>query len=231
MPTKVCLRCAETLPVEAFSRHRSRPDGLQAYCKACTRAATAASLQRNAARETIDTPPTKRCGRCGQTKPAAAFYVDRRRKDGLYAHCRDCHRSITDAWKAEHAAQVLATRRASYQRHVGSRRAEARAYARAHPEATAARMARWKAENRARATAHEAVRRARKAGAAGKATAEQIAARVAYYGGLCWMCRAPWQHIDHVKPVARGGSNWPSNLRPACASCNSAKGDRWPLAA
>jgi hypothetical protein len=34
---------------------------------------------------------------------------------------------------------------------------------------------------------------------------------------------------DHVKPLARGGSNWPANLRPACKSCNSRKGARWPF--
>lgn len=231
MPTKVCLRCSQTLPADQFSRNKNRPDGLQAYCKACTKAANAASMSRNAARTDVEIPAEKRCARCGQTKPAAAFYADRRRRDGLYANCRDCHRIVTDGWKAAHADEVLATRRASYQRNAEVRRAESRAYARAHAEATTAKNAAWKAENRARATAHEAVRRARIAGAAGHATAEQIAARVAYYGGRCWMCRAPWEHIDHVKPVARGGSNWPANLRPACASCNSAKRDRWPLAA
>jgi len=29
--------------------------------------------------------------------------------------------------------------------------------------------------------------------------------------------------VDHVIPVARGGSNWPANLVPACNSCNSKK--------
>jgi hypothetical protein len=66
--------------------------------------------------------------------------------------------------------------------------------------------------------------------AAGRATAAQIKARVEFYGGLCWICRtAPYQAIDHVKPLARGGSNWPANLRPACKSCNSRKGARWPF--
>jgi 5-methylcytosine-specific restriction endonuclease McrA len=66
-------------------------------------------------------------------------------------------------------------------------------------------------------------RHARKLAAAGAATLEQIAARVAYYGWRCWMCRGIWEEIDHVLPLARGGSNWPSNLRPACAKCNGRK--------
>jgi len=69
-------------------------------------------------------------------------------------------------------------------------------------------------------------RRARKRGAAGNATNEQILARIAYYGWKCWMCGAPWEEIDHVIALARGGSNWPANLRPACAHCNHSKGHR-----
>lgn len=37
-------------------------------------------------------------------------------------------------------------------------------------------------------------------------------------------------HVDHVVPVAGGGSNHPDNLVVACASCNSGKSDR-PLMA
>lgn len=73
----------------------------------------------------------------------------------------------------------------------------------------------------------EMYRRARKAKAAGTATSKQVHARIAYYGGKCWMCRkAEWEHVDHVIPLAAGGSAWPSNLRPACAACNMAKGAR-----
>lgn len=39
-------------------------------------------------------PTEKRCGRCKQTKPAAAFYPDPRYKNGLSSRCRDCHRNL-----------------------------------------------------------------------------------------------------------------------------------------
>jgi len=51
---------------------------------------------------------------------------------------------------------------------------------------------------------------------------------VAYYGGRCWMCGAPWEQIDHVKPLRVGGPNWPANLRPACGPCNGRKNGIWP---
>lgn len=71
-------------------------------------------------------------------------------------------------------------------------------------------------------------RRAREHGCAvGVVTDELIEARVAFYGGRCWMCGAPWEHLDHVKPLSKGGAHIPANLRPACASCNLSKHEKW----
>lgn len=63
--------------------------------------------------------------------------------------------------------------------------------------------------------------------APGNATREQIEARIAYFGNRCWICGEPATCLDHVKPLKRGGTNWPANLRPACRSCNSRKQARW----
>lgn len=47
------------------------------------------------------------------------------------------------------------------------------------------------------------------------------------YEGICHICEEPFADaIDHVVPVARGGSDHPDNLRPAHTSCNSSKGAR-----
>jgi 5-methylcytosine-specific restriction endonuclease McrA len=61
-------------------------------------------------------------------------------------------------------------------------------------------------------------------------TIEQWAAKVAYWGGRCWVCGGEWSDADHVKPIAAGGSHVLCNFRPICRSCNSSKKDRWPLA-
>lgn len=68
----------------------------------------------------------------------------------------------------------------------------------------------------------------REAAASGSATPEQLAARWDYYRGRCWMCGHPAKFMDHVKPLARGGCNWPSNQRPACDPCNRRKNMLWP---
>lgn len=72
-------------------------------------------------------------------------------------------------------------------------------------------------------------RRMRETEAPGHATSDQFRARWDYYGGKCWMCGNEAHHVDHVKPLSRGGSNWPANLRPACSDCNLKKHARWPF--
>lgn len=39
----------------------------------------------------------------------------------------------------------------------------------------------------------------------------------------CAYCGAPWEHTDHIHPVAAGGAGDWTNLTAACASCNHRK--------
>lgn len=68
-----------------------------------------------------------------------------------------------------------------------------------------------------------------KKNAKGSASKEQIKARWDLYGGKCYRCGIDAKMMDHVIPSSRGGTNWPSNLRPICNKCNAGKGNRtWP---
>lgn len=52
---------------------------------------------------------------------------------------------------------------------------------------------------------------------------------LAEFGGKCaYGCGRPASTADHVWPVARGGQSAPTNVVPACPSCNSSKKDRDP---
>ena len=124
-----------------------------------------------------------------------------------------------------------------------------KAYA-ADPDVRARRLERnamWRAGNRElvrrllreeyqrnplrRAAVKDAARRRRALvrAASGNFTVEQLTARLSMYP-RCWICKtAEPTHIDHVKPLARGGAHILSNLRPACAECNLRKGSKWPF--
>jgi len=80
-------------------------------------------------------------------------------------------------------------------------------------------------------------RRARERAAEGSYTTAEFKALSKQYDA-CPDCRRPWQDIplrpgqrypqtaDHIVALSRGGTNWISNIRPLCFSCNSRKGDR-----
>lgn len=69
-------------------------------------------------------------------------------------------------------------------------------------------------------------RKARKRDAAGRFTADNIRTIRALQRDKCAYCRKALKgkgHIDHIKPLARGGTNDPRNLQLTCEPCNLRK--------
>jgi 5-methylcytosine-specific restriction endonuclease McrA len=49
--------------------------------------------------------------------------------------------------------------------------------------------------------------------------------RAAYVIGRdCVICGDPAQELDHIRPIAAGGTDRASNLQPLCRACNRTKG-------
>ena len=58
-------------------------------------------------------------------------------------------------------------------------------------------------------------------------TPEQLEQRISMFP-TCYLCGvAPSDSIDHVKPLSKGGLNILANMKGACISCNSSKGNDW----
>lgn len=74
------------------------------------------------------------------------------------------------------------------------------------------------------------IREARMANADGFHTEAQWLARIEYFGWQCRYCAVPLTLStvtkDHQVAIANHGTQWASNLVPACKSCNSWKRDR-----
>lgn len=67
---------------------------------------------------------------------------------------------------------------------------------------------------------------ARRRSAEGKFTKDDIQALLLLQKGRCAGCRCDVTkkfHVDHIVALAKGGSNWPSNLQILCESCNTSK--------
>lgn len=88
----------------------------------------------------------------------------------------------------------------------------------------------WRVKNAERC--RQAVRnyRSRKRNAPGFCSMEKWLGRVCVWGWLCFYCKKKLSPKtltqDHRIPLNNGGTNWPSNLVPACGKCNSGKQDR-----
>lgn len=136
------------------------------------------------------------CSGCKKEHPLSHFKKDKRSADGYSSWCRDCNNQCKRQW---------------YQ---------------AHAETERKNSAQWKRENPEKLHAQLQIRYGRRRGAPGYATSEQVLARIAFYGGCCAYCGGAYEHLDHVIPISRGGSNWPANLRPACEKCNTQKNDK-----
>ena len=73
---------------------------------------------------------------------------------------------------------------------------------------------------------------ARIKGASGKHTREQILELREKQKNKCAVCRADASvsyHVDHIVPLASGGSNDISNIQILCPSCNTSKGAKDPV--
>lgn len=221
MTEKTCYKCHETKPASEFRKGRS-------MCKLCkaaydreyrlTHSDKITTYQREYRLAHVDKMSAyNREYRLTYREERIAYR--RERADEIAAYNREYKRTRieeTAAYNLAYYSTHAAERAVYYSSHADKLAAYGWKYHREHPE---------------RARASWNARRARMMGAAGwdYTTADMICARWEMWGNRCWICG---EHeataTDHVKPIYRGGANWPCNLRPVCKRCNSRKGNKWP---
>lgn len=104
-------------------------------------------------------------------------------------------------------------------------------------EKTRAKWARWREANREKCLKSNQIsssrRRALKRGSGGTHTIDDLREILAAQAGRCAYCKADLRRIkknvDHIMPLARGGSNGRSNLQYLCQPCNNIKRAKDPL--
>lgn len=73
--------------------------------------------------------------------------------------------------------------------------------------------------------------KSRKINADGEHTINDVMLILNNQGWNCVYCCADLHmgyHVDHIMPLALGGSNWPNNLQCLCPTCNMRKSDKHP---
>jgi len=141
----------------------------------------------------------KTCSKCNVFKNLDEFYKNRRYKDGHYNQCRECHRlAVRKNWQ-EKKEVYRARMRAHYQLNKDKYNAKKKAY--------------YTKRNRQ--------------------TPDLTSEESRKIRELYWLARdlkavsGQEYHVDHIKPLSKGGLHHPDNLQILPADLNFKKGARY----
>ena len=172
---------------------------------------------------------TKKCSKCGEVKDRSEFHKHKPSKDGLKPRCKACRLAYQKSYDEANSESIKAYKASYYQSNKESIAVNQAEYYKSNKESILDRVSAYKKANRCKYRAAGHRRRSRESNAAGTHTAEQLKARFDYHGNKCVYCDSTENlHADHQIPLSRGGTNFASNMVPACASCNCSKGSKTP---
>lgn len=182
-----------------------------------------------------DTTKLKKCTKCGEEYPATTEYfnIHTKSRGNLRADCKECQRKYIKNYYVSHL-DVIRSRAIEWNKnHPAEARARIKKWEKNHPEKNRLKLANWRRNHPDEWRAQTQRRRARKAGAGGSFTAEDIKKAKKLQKNHCWWCGKKLKttetpHTDHRIPLARGGSNDISNIVLACPHCNLSKNDKLP---
>jgi 5-methylcytosine-specific restriction endonuclease McrA len=187
------------------------------------------------------TMAAKKCSKCGVEKPLDQFHKQKNCKDGLKPECKVCHylacrarfdpekhREYNRSYRLKHPNRD----REYYEKNKNVILPKQVEYNRRNKEAYNKKIREWRKANPSKVQVWVRNRRAKLNGLVGTHTIEDILALMASQRGKCVYCRidiSKSYQVDHIVPVARGGSNDKGNLQLLCKACNLDKRAKDPL--
>ena len=169
----------------------------------------------------------KTCAKCGETKPLFEFHAKPNSQDGMRASCKICWNAANKDWKKLNTDHVK-----SYQAKYRLENAQKKK----------ASQISWREKNREKENAqrrenpekyriHTHNRRALLK-SLGKLTPGISIKLFELQKGKCACCKKPLgtdYHMDHIIPLALGGTNTDENIQLLRAKCNKQKGAKHPI--
>ena len=129
-------------------------------------------------------------------------------------------------YKKNNHAKILASQKRAYEKNRDYYARWGAEYRAKNAEAIKARREKQKAENPEKFRAWDRRKLAKRRGAPGAHTAEDIADIRKLQKGRCAYCKVKlgeFYHVDHITALSRGGTNDRQNLQILCQPCNQAK--------
>jgi 5-methylcytosine-specific restriction endonuclease McrA len=212
---KVCSQCQTWQVFSEYVKRNASPDGLSYICKQCRK--------KNRVNERPG-DPQKRLAQKRAYREANKEKL--KEQDRAYRQARrDQEYTRMRAWLAANPDRARARRRAWKEKNHEKLRQQHRHYTAANRERVREKRRLWASANPLRMRAKEHNRRTKKQGNGGKYKAWEWAALCQWFGNVCLCCKQPEKlTVDHVVPVAHGGTSNIDNLQPLCLPCNLLKG-------
>ncbi len=186
----------------------------------------------------------KVCRECGMIKLLKDYCADSKSRDRLRYECKTCQRAYHKSAYGQalalnrsrkYAAANRPKRRAAYRdwyRENTSRAlAASKKWASENPERRKQLRREWYLANREQELVRASSDAARRKGAEGFYTREDIDRIFKQQRGQCACCGEKLNHYhkDHIIPVSKKGTNWARNIQLLCEFCNLSKKDRDPV--
>lgn len=149
----------------------------------------------------------KRCSKCQELKTFDEFYRQAQNKDGLFGHCKACHKINNEMYRKNNPGYD-------------------REWRKNNPDRKRELLREWQRNNRDRMHGYDHARRAKAANAFTDCQSfSQVLIRSIYKS--CLRCGSPDElEIDHVVPLSKGGTSTLGNYQVLCRSCNASKNNR-----
>lgn len=198
---KKCNQCKEIKPIDCFGKRKASKDGIERYCKECVKVKNCIQYAIHRDKRLAAVKQNQKATSASIKIRKARRYLENRKNNLEQASLRYYN-------NIEERRRYAITR---YHNNPELMSERAKRYAKAHPEKLQVLRCRRRARNR---------------NAAGFCSSLQLKWRLEYHGYKCVYCGKDVRkncHVDHMIPLSKGGSNWPSNLVPSCPTCNNSK--------
>lgn len=220
---KTCSNCGEAKPRSSFFRCRACKDGLRGECKSCVAAKQKIYNKLNA--ERIREQKKKRYWENPEKRRVLARQYAKENAEAA--------RARATKWRADNYERAIEAGRAYYHRNIDERRRKAAEYRVGNRAELRASYRKFYKENKERLRPKRKAAAARRRCADGVMTAADIRTLLRLQRSKCAICKASvlttGYHVDHIMPIARGGTNHRENLQILCPSCNLSKHAKDPV--
>jgi len=143
----------------------------------------------------------------------------------------EADKAATKAWRERNPDKV-AGQRSRYRKKHPEKKILIAAWHKANPNKIKKIMRKYYDNNYEKVYARCRTRQANVRGAAGKFCDKDIKIILERQKYKCAECKTSikdYYEVDHVMPIALGGSNWPKNLQCLCRKCNNRKRAKHPI--